>query len=119
LTGVWAAVAGSGTVVRVILGGDLRSGLGWQCVLLVDVPVVRVAAFLALRLIDESRADTAERSTDVPGALLVSGGLVAALYAVINALSPAGARRRRSGCSLPPPRRSRSSPASNRARARR
>ena len=83
--GIWAAVAGSGTVVGLILGGVLTSGLGWQWVLFVNVPVVLFAAVLAPRLIDESRAHTGNRSTDVPGAVLVTGGLVAALYAVINA----------------------------------
>jgi EmrB/QacA subfamily drug resistance transporter len=83
--GIWAAVAGSGTVVGLVLGGVLTSGLGWEWVLFVNVPVVAIAAVLAPFLIDESRAATTDRSTDVPGALLVSGGLVAALYAVIKA----------------------------------
>src|SRR4051794_36806568 len=83
--GIWAAVAGSGTVVGLILGGVLTSGLGWEWVFFVNVPVVIGAALLAPRLIDESRAETPDRSTDVPGALLVSSGLVAALYAIINA----------------------------------
>src|SRR3954451_5076946 len=83
--GIWAAVAGSGTVVGLILRGVLTSGLGWQWVFFVNVPVVLGAALLAPRLIDESRAETADRTTDVPGAVLVSGGLVAALYAVIEA----------------------------------
>ena len=83
--GIWAAVAGSGTVVGLILGGVLTSGLGWQWVLFVNVPVVAIAAVLAPRLIDESRAETTDRSIDIPGAVLVSGGLVAALYAVIKA----------------------------------
>jgi EmrB/QacA subfamily drug resistance transporter len=83
--GIWAAVAGSGTVVGLILGGVLTSGLGWQWVLFVNVPVVAIAAVLTPRLIDESRAQTTSRSTDIPGAVLVTGGLVASLYAVIQA----------------------------------
>lgn len=83
--GIWAAVAGSGSVVGLVLGGVLTTALGWQWVLFVNVPVVLIAALLAPRLLDESRADTADRSTDVTGAVLVSGGLVAALYAVIKA----------------------------------
>src|SRR3954447_5100554 len=49
--GIWAAVAGSGTVVGLILGGVLTSGLGWQWVFFVNVPVVLGAALLAPRLI--------------------------------------------------------------------
>jgi EmrB/QacA subfamily drug resistance transporter len=83
--GIWAAVAGSGTVVGLILGGVLTSSLGWQWVLFVNVPVVLIAVALAPRLIDESRAESTNRSIDIPGAVLITGGLVAALYAVINA----------------------------------
>lgn len=83
--GIWGAVAGSGSVAGLILGGVLTTGLGWQWVLFVNVPIVLIAALLTPRLIDESRADTADRSTDVPGALLVSSSLVAALYAIIKA----------------------------------
>src|SRR5262245_10992877 len=68
--GIWAAVAGSGTVVGLILGGVLTSGLGWQWVLFVNVPVVVFAAALTPRLIDESRAETTSRSMDIPGVVL-------------------------------------------------
>jgi EmrB/QacA subfamily drug resistance transporter len=82
--GIWAAVAGSGTVVGMILGGVLTSALGWEWVLFVNVPVAVVAAALAPRLISESRSDAADRSIDVAGAALVTGGLVALLYALIQ-----------------------------------
>jgi EmrB/QacA subfamily drug resistance transporter len=82
---VWAAVAGSGSVVGLILGGLLTSTLGWQWVLFVNVPVTWGAAALAPFLIRASRADTVDRSVDYVGAALVTGGLVAILYALINA----------------------------------
>jgi EmrB/QacA subfamily drug resistance transporter len=83
--GLWAAVAGSGSVVGLVLGGVLTSGLSWRWVLFVNVPVIVAAAVMTPRLIDESRAENADRSIDVPGAILVSGGVLAALYAVIKA----------------------------------
>jgi len=83
--GLWAAVAGSGTVVGLVLGGVLTSGLSWRWVLFVNVPVVVFAAVMAPRLLNESRAHSTDRSIDVPGAILVSGGVLAALYAVIKA----------------------------------
>jgi EmrB/QacA subfamily drug resistance transporter len=85
--GIWAAVAGSGTVVGLILGGVLTSEFGWQWVLWVNVPVTLGAAVLAYRLISESRAQLDDRSIDVAGAALVGGGLVATLYALVNANS--------------------------------
>jgi EmrB/QacA subfamily drug resistance transporter len=83
--GIWAAVAGSGSVVGLILGGALTSSLGWRWVLFVNVPVTLSAAALAPILISESRAETTDRSVDYVGAVLVTGGLVAILYALVNA----------------------------------
>src|SRR3712207_5566928 len=53
--GVWGAVAGSGGAVGVLLGGVLTEGLGWEWVLFVNVPIALVAAFLAPRMLPESR----------------------------------------------------------------
>jgi EmrB/QacA subfamily drug resistance transporter len=83
--GIWAAVAGSGSVVGLILGGVFTSTLGWQWVLFVNVPVTLVAAALVPFLIRESRAEATNRSVDYAGAVLSAGGLVAVLYALVNA----------------------------------
>jgi EmrB/QacA subfamily drug resistance transporter len=83
--GIWAAVAGSGSVVGLILGGVLTSELNWRWVLFVNVPVTLAAAALAPVLISESRAETTGRSIDYAGAVLVTGGLVSILYALVNA----------------------------------
>src|SRR5579859_728471 len=52
--GIWAAVAGSGSVVGLILGGVLTSAFGWQWVLFINVPVTLTAAAPAPRWIPES-----------------------------------------------------------------
>jgi EmrB/QacA subfamily drug resistance transporter len=83
--GIWAAVAGSGTVVGLILGGVLTSEFGWQWVFWVNVPVTFAAAGVAYWLVSESRAKVENRSLDVAGATLVAGGLVVVLYALVNA----------------------------------
>jgi EmrB/QacA subfamily drug resistance transporter len=83
--GIWAAVAGSGSVVGLILGGVLTSEFGWQWVFWVNVPVTFGAAAVAYRLISESRAEVDNRSIDMAGATLVAGGLLAILYALVNA----------------------------------
>jgi EmrB/QacA subfamily drug resistance transporter len=83
--GIWAAVAGSGSVVGLILGGVFTSTLGWQWVLFVNVPVTLGTAALAPFLIRESRAEATDRSVDYAGAALSAAGLVAVLYALVNA----------------------------------
>ena len=83
--GIWGAVAGSGGVAGVLLGGVLTSGLGWEWVLLVNVPVALAAAAFASRLFDESRSTDGGRRVDVAGAVTVTAGTVAAVYALVEA----------------------------------
>src|ERR671915_78526 len=85
--GVWGAVAGSGAAAGVLLGGIITDALGWEWVLFVNVPIAAGAAALSLRLIDESRARTAGRSFDLAGAATVTGGLSAAVFAIVEAES--------------------------------
>jgi EmrB/QacA subfamily drug resistance transporter len=82
---IWGAVAGSGAAAGVLLGGVLTSSLGWRWVLFVNVPIGIAAIFLTPRLIAESRGEFARRSLDVPGALTVTGGLTALVYALVRA----------------------------------
>ena len=82
--GVWGAVAGAGGAAGVLLGGILTEYLGWEWVLLVNVPIAFVAGLLAPRLLDESRDDRAS-SFDIPGALAVTAGLSTLVYALVDA----------------------------------
>jgi EmrB/QacA subfamily drug resistance transporter len=83
--GIWGAVAGSGGVAGVLLGGVLTSGLGWEWVLLVNVPIALGAAAITPRLLAESRVADDGRSLDLAGAVLVTSALVAAVYALVEA----------------------------------
>ncbi len=81
--GVWGAVAGAGGAAGVLLGGVLTEFLGWEWVLLVNVPIALVAAMLAPRLLMESRHPTAT-TFDVPGAVSVTAGLALLVYGLVN-----------------------------------
>src|SRR3989440_499178 len=83
--GVWGAVAGSGGAPGVLLGGVLTDSLGWQWVLFVNTPIGILAALLAPRLIDESRAEGKRQAFDVAGAVSVTAGLSALVYALVDA----------------------------------
>ena len=83
--GVWGAVAGSGGAAGVLLGGVLTDSLGWQWVLFVNTPIGILAALLAPRLIDESRAEGKRQAFDVAGAVSVTAGLSALVYALVDA----------------------------------
>jgi len=83
--GLWAALGGSGGAAGAILGAALTAGLGWQAVLLVDVPVGGLAIALAARLLPESRADIGRRAFDIAGAVTVTAGLTLLIYAIVDA----------------------------------
>ena len=84
--GAWGGVGAFGAVAGVLLGGILTDLLSWEWIFFVNVPVGLVGLVLAPFLIDESRDATAE-SYDVPGAVLVTSGLVTLVYAITQANS--------------------------------
>src|SRR3954467_9948019 len=83
--GVWGAVAGSGGAAGVLLGGVLTDGLGWEWVLWVNVPIGLIAAFIAPRLLAESRSEAETRHFDFAGAVSVTAGLSLLVYALVDA----------------------------------
>jgi EmrB/QacA subfamily drug resistance transporter len=81
---VYGAMSGGGGAVGLILGGVLTEYASWRWCLLLNVPVALLAAFLALRMIDESTT-TGEVHYDLPGAVTVALGLTALVYALSTA----------------------------------
>ena len=82
--GAWGAVGGFGAVAGVLLGGILTDALSWEWIFFVNVPVGVAAFLIAPFLLDESR-DAEVKSFDLPGAVLVTGGLSTLVYAVTQA----------------------------------
>jgi EmrB/QacA subfamily drug resistance transporter len=82
--GAWGAVGAFGAVAGVLLGGVLTDLLSWQWIFYVNAPVGAAAFVLAPMLLRESR-DASARSFDVPGAVLVTSGLVLLVYAITQA----------------------------------
>ena len=79
--GVFGAVSGSAASFGVIVSGVLTTGPGWEWVFLVNVPIGVVLVALVLWLIPA--LPPAERGTaDVVGAVTVTGGLIAIVYAI-------------------------------------
>jgi EmrB/QacA subfamily drug resistance transporter len=83
--GIWGAVAGSGGAAGVLLGGVLTEGLGWEWVLWVNVPIGIAAAAIAPSLIAETRAEGEVRHFDVAGAVTITAGLSALVFALVDA----------------------------------
>jgi EmrB/QacA subfamily drug resistance transporter len=73
--GAWGAVGGFGAAAGVLMGGILTDLLSWEWIFFVNVPVGVAALVLSPVLLRESR-DAHGQTHDVPGAALVTSGLV-------------------------------------------
>jgi EmrB/QacA subfamily drug resistance transporter len=84
--GAWGGVGAFGAVAGVLLGGVLTELLSWNWIFFVNVPVGVIGLALAPVLLTESR-DARVKTFDLPGAALVTGGLVTLVYAITQANS--------------------------------
>ena len=82
--GVYGSIAGGGAAIGLILGGVLTQYASWRWTLLINVPIAIVTAIAAARVVTESKSPI-RRGYDIPGAVTVTGGLVALVYAFTKA----------------------------------
>ena len=82
--GAWSAVAGAGGAVGGLAGGLLTGYVNWRWVFFVNVPFGIAAAVIAALFLQERRNQEATFKLDVTGAVLVTGGLTALIYGVVN-----------------------------------
>jgi EmrB/QacA subfamily drug resistance transporter len=83
--GVWAAVSGIGGAAGVLFGGLLTEGPGWRWVLFVNVPFSVVGLTGAFLLLKPERMKARLASFDALGAVLVTGGMLLLVYAIVKA----------------------------------
>jgi EmrB/QacA subfamily drug resistance transporter len=79
--GTWTAVGAGGGAAGGMVGGLLTDLLSWRWVLLVNVPIGALVLVGTSLWLAESRGSTARR-LDVPGAILVTGGVAALAYGI-------------------------------------
>ena len=82
---VWGAVAAGGAAVGVLLGGILTQYLSWRWNFFVNIPVGVAVTVAALRLLDRHESNVEHNNLDLPGAVLVTGGLMTLVYALVKA----------------------------------
>src|ERR1700728_2260830 len=85
--GIWSAVAGAGSAAGSILGGVLTAEISWRWVLFVNIPIgaaVMVAAMLYLTEAKRQERDEHSPRLDIGGAITVTAGLGALIYAIVG-----------------------------------
>jgi EmrB/QacA subfamily drug resistance transporter len=80
----WAAVAAAGGAVGVLVGGVLDELFDWPAIFLINLPIGLAVGISAFRTLPEAPAAARQR-LDVTGALLATGGLMALIYALVEA----------------------------------
>ena len=84
--GIWTGVSGLGLAIGPLAGGLLVQHSGWHAVFWVNVPIAVLAAVMTLAGVPES-ADTSNNRIDLPGATLVTAGLIFAVAGFARAVS--------------------------------
>ncbi|MFJ6463566.1 DHA2 family efflux MFS transporter permease subunit [Streptomyces sp. NPDC091387] len=83
--GLFGAVTGLAVACGPLVGGSLTEHLSWQWIFWLNVPIGLILLPLARLRLAESYAP--DSRLDIPGTLLVSGGLFGIVYGLVNANS--------------------------------
>jgi EmrB/QacA subfamily drug resistance transporter len=81
---VFGGISGGGAAIGLLLGGTLTEYASWRWCLGVNVPIALLTALAASRFVKESRAH-GNTKYDIPGAILVTLGLVSLVYGFTQA----------------------------------
>jgi EmrB/QacA subfamily drug resistance transporter len=80
--GFWSAISGLGVAIGPLVGGAVVEGISWQWIFWLNVPIgLAVLPFAATRLRESHGPD---RSLDIPGLALVSGGLFGIVWGLVR-----------------------------------
>ena len=88
--GVYSFVASAGGSVGLLLGGVLTQSINWHWIFFVNLPIGVVTAILALRYVARDRGIGLSAGADVPGAMLITAGLMLLVYTIVEPASKHG-----------------------------
>jgi EmrB/QacA subfamily drug resistance transporter len=80
--GVYSFVGAGGAAIGLLAGGLVTQTLGWHWVFLINVPIGALTAIAAILVVPADRSDPASRRTDVSGAVLITSGLMLAVFTI-------------------------------------
>jgi EmrB/QacA subfamily drug resistance transporter len=83
--GVYGFVASAGGSIGLLAGGVLTQAINWHWIFLINVPIGVATVLLALELIDPHEGIGIRQGADVPGAALLTGGLMLGVYTILQA----------------------------------
>jgi EmrB/QacA subfamily drug resistance transporter len=82
--GVYAFVATSGGSIGLLAGGAITQVLDWHWIFFVNIPIGIATAVCAARVLDREPGIGLRNGADFPGALLITGALMLAVYTIVR-----------------------------------
>jgi EmrB/QacA subfamily drug resistance transporter len=83
--GIFGAIAGAGGAVGLLLGGYLTEKFDWRWNLYINVFIAIIGVIGAAIYVSESKRTGPRPKLDIPGTVLISGGLFGLVYGFANA----------------------------------
>jgi len=82
--GVYTFVAVAGGSIGLLLGGVLTQAINWHWIFFVNVPIGLATALFAIRLVPDREGIGLTAGADLPGAALLTGGLMLGVYTILG-----------------------------------
>ena len=82
--GVYGFVASAGGSIGLLTGGLLTDAISWHWIFFVNVPIGIAVALGAMRLVEDRDGIGLGQGADVPGAALLTAGLMLGVYAILQ-----------------------------------
>ena len=82
--GIYGFVASAGGSIGLLAGGALTEAINWHWIFFVNLPVGAATAFFALRLVEGREGIGLGAGADIPGALLLTSGLMLGVYTILE-----------------------------------
>lgn len=82
--GVYGFVASGGASIGLLAGGILTDAISWHWIFIVNVPVGAATLLLTLRLVAPSHGIGLRGGADIPGAVVLTGGLMLGVYTILQ-----------------------------------
>jgi EmrB/QacA subfamily drug resistance transporter len=83
--GIWAGVSAMALAIGPLLGGVITEHISWNWIFFVNVPIGILGVIAAIVVIPESKDMSREQRLDLPGLVTSGIGLLALVYALIEA----------------------------------
>ena len=83
--GVYSFVAAAGASIGLLAGGVLTEAINWHWIFFVNLPIGAGTALVAARLLERDEGIGLRQGADIPGAALVTGSLMLAVYTIVEA----------------------------------